>query len=135
MGKYISDIEPQASFIIDPRGIAFDGVTFPIKAGVAATIIIFPFLFQNLPMKITPTRNTEFEAVISLATVGERALLLSGYIDTGKSIIFGAKNYEFFIDDFLSDMIFECNKVRSLWTRKLRANESNRFLLSVTPTA
>ncbi|MGH6678940.1 MAG: hypothetical protein ACREDL_08415 [Bradyrhizobium sp.] len=69
-------------------------MAFPIKAGVAATIIIFPFLFQNLPMKITPTRNAEFEAVISLTIVSERALFLSGYIDTGKSVIFGAKNYE-----------------------------------------
>ncbi len=110
-------------------------MTFPIKARIAATIIIFPFLFQNLPMEITPTCNAEFEAVISLATVGERALFLSGNIDTGKSVIFGAKNYEFFIDDFLSDMIFECNKVRSLWTRKLGTNESNCFWLSVAPTA
>src|SRR5258705_8573145 len=132
--KDIRDVEPELSLVVDLSCLSFCHMPYQVETVSLSTIVVFPLLFQTIPVEIAPTRNGEVEAVIFFIAVRHQLLRFQFQTSSGKTTILRTADDQLLIDYLLYNMIFESNEIGSRRLRKMIAEENDGFPLRVAPT-
>ena len=93
----------------------FCGVRLSFETVPIPEVVLFPLLLYLLPMPISPACYAEVQNIVfAFATCGH-FLIFALQVGAGKTAVVRLKNYQFFVNSFLRDVIFERYKIQPSW--------------------